>query len=89
MRTLNPTMRSATTKDLRSLPTIDLTEEELRERLRSIAENVTQNTWAKNGYLTYYDKTLCPDTSYSVREYRDRKELVKLDNGKSSLIKIL
>ena len=89
MRTLHPAMRSTTTKNLRSLPIIDLTEEELRERLRPIAEEVTKRTWAKNGYLTYYDETLCPDNSYSIHEYRDRKELVKLENGQSRLVKLL
>ncbi|MDP9075871.1 MAG: hypothetical protein M3O71_00465 [Bacteroidota bacterium] len=89
MRTLNSTMRSMTTKDLRSLPVIDLTDEELTVRLGTITEKVIENTWAKNSYLTYYDDLLCPDTTHSIHEYRDRKELVKLKNGKSHLVKIL
>jgi hypothetical protein len=89
MRTLHPTMRSTSTKDSRSIPAIDLTNEQLRERLRPIAEKAKENAWAKNSYATYYDKVLCPDPSYAIHEYRDRKELVKLENGKAHLIKIL
>jgi hypothetical protein len=89
MRTLNQTMSGTTTKDPRSLPAIGLTTEELRERLRPITEKVIENTLAKNSYLTYYDETLCPDTTYAIHEYRDRKELVKLEHGKAQLIKIL
>ncbi|GAC1315034.1 MAG: hypothetical protein NVSMB24_40370 [Mucilaginibacter sp.] len=82
-------MRSTTTKDSRSLPAIGLTTEELRERLRPITEKIIEDTWAKNSYLTYYDETLCPDTSYAIHAYRDRKVLVKLENGKAHLVKIL
>ena len=89
MRTLHQTMRSTTTTDSRSLPAIGLTTEELRERLRPITEKIIEDTWAKNSYLTYYDETLCPDTSYAIHAYRDRKELVKLENGKAHLVKIL
>ncbi len=89
MRTLHQTMRSTTTKDSRSFPAIGLTTEELRERLRPITEKIIEDTWAKNSYLTYYDETVCPDTSYAIHAYRDRKELVKLENGKAHLIKIL
>jgi hypothetical protein len=89
MRTLHQTMRGTTTKDSRSLPAIGLTTEELRARLRPITEKIIEDTWAKNSYLTYYDETLCPDTSYAIHAYRDRKELVKLENGKAHLVKIL
>ncbi|MGZ3752677.1 MAG: hypothetical protein ACXVB0_03480 [Mucilaginibacter sp.] len=89
MRTLYPTMRSTSTKDSRSIPAIDLTTEQLRERLRPIAEKAKENAWAKNSYAAYYDKALCPDPTYAIHEYRDRKELVKLENGKAHLIKIL
>lgn len=82
-------MGSTSTKDSRSIPAIDLTTEQLRERLRPIAQKAKENTWAKNSYSTYYDKALCPDATYAIHEYSDRKELVKLENGKEQLIKIL
>jgi hypothetical protein len=89
MRTLHQTMGSTTTNDPLSLPAIGLTAEELRERLQHITEKVIKDTWAKNSYLTYYDETLCPDSSYAIHAYRDRKELFKLENGEAHLIKIL
>ena len=89
MRTLHQSMGSITTNDLHSVSLFDLTEEELRERLRPTSETLKQKAFAKNSYLTYYDPLVCPDTTYAVHEYRDRKELVKLENGKSRLIRIL
>ena len=89
MRTLQQTMRSTTKKIPQSLPAIGLTTEELRERLRPIAQQAKENTWAKNSYSTYYDRALCPDTTFAIHEYRDRKELVKLEKGKFHLVKIL
>jgi hypothetical protein len=90
MRTFHQYMRGTTTKDNRSLPAIGLTTEELRERLRPTAEKAKEDAWAKNSYLTYYDKTLCPDTTYAIHEYRDRKDLVKLDeNGKAHFVKTI
>jgi hypothetical protein len=89
MRTLHQTMSSTTTNDPRSLPAIGLTTEEHRMRLQHITEKVIKDTWAKNSYLTYFDEALCPDSSYAIHEYRDRKELFKLENGKAHLVKIL
>ena len=89
MRTLYQSMSSTTASDLYSVSIFDLSEEELRERLRPTSEKIKQEAFAKNSYLTYYDPLLCPDTTYAVYEYRDRRELVKLENGKAHLVKIL
>ena len=89
MRTQHQSMSSSTTKDLRSISIFELSDEELRERLRPTSERIKQEAFAKNSYLTYYDKALCPDTTYAIHEYRDRKELVKLENGKAHLVKLL
>lgn len=89
MRTLYQSMSTSTTRDLRSIPIFELSDEELRERLRPTSEKIKQEAFAKNSYLTYYDPLVCPDTSYSIHEYRDRRELVKLENGKAHLVKIL
>ena len=89
MRTLHQTMRSTKTDDSLYLTTFGMTMAELREHLRPVGEKARENAWSKNSYITYYDETLCPDTNYAIHEYRDRKELVKLENGKSYLVKIL
>ena len=89
MRTQYQSMSSTTASHLRSVSIFDLSEEELRERLRPISEKIKKETFAKNSYLTYYDPLVCPDTAYAIHEYRDRKELVKLENGKAHLVKIL
>jgi hypothetical protein len=89
MRTLYQSMSNTTARDLHSVSIFDLSEEELRERLRPTSEKIKREAFAKNSYLTYYDPLVCPDTTYAVHEYRDRKELVKLENGKSHLVKIL
>lgn len=79
-----------TADELRHASIFELSDEELRERLRPAAEAVQRETFAKGGYLTYYDRSVCPDNSYMVHEYLDKKELVKLDgNGKSHLVKRL
>lgn len=89
MRTQYQSMSSTTASHVHSVSIFDLSEEELRERLRSTSEKIKQEAFAKNSYLTYYDPLVCPDTTYTVHEYRDRKELVKLENGKARFIKIL
>jgi len=89
MRTLQHAMRT-TAKDLRSKSVFELSAEELSERLRPTADAVKRDTFKRNGYITYFDKSVCPDTNYMVHEYRDRKELVLIDdNGKAHLVKIL
>lgn len=89
MTTLQHTMRS-TVKDNRSKSVFELSAEELSERLRPTADAVKRETFKRNGYLTYFDKAVCPDTDYMVHEYRDRKELVRIDSkGTAHLVKIL
>jgi hypothetical protein len=46
-------MSSNTIKDLRSAPIFELSDEELRERLRPAYEKIKQQAFAKNSYLTY------------------------------------
>ncbi|MBS7565638.1 hypothetical protein KHS38_14600 [Mucilaginibacter sp. Bleaf8] len=90
MKTLTNYMRTPATDNLRSKSIFELSDEELRERLRPTAEQVTQEIWAKNGYITYYDPAICPDTLHMIHEYRDRKELVRIDpSGTVHLVKIL
>jgi hypothetical protein len=89
MTTLPQIMRS-TVKDVRSKSIFELSAQELSDRLRPTADAVKRETFNRNGYLTYFDKSVCPDTSYMVHEYRDRKELVQIDDkGAAHLIKIL
>ena len=89
MKTLHQTMRS-TVKGIRSRSVFELSAQELAERLRPTADAVVRETFQRNGYLTYYDDTICPDTSYMVHEYRDRKELVQIDEqGKANFVKYL
>ncbi|QEC77288.1 hypothetical protein [Mucilaginibacter ginsenosidivorax] len=90
MRTFHQTMSNPTAIDLRSTPIFQLSDEELRERLRPTYERMKAEKFAKGGYLTYYDPTVCPNNTYAVHEYSDRKELVKLDeNGKAQYVKTL
>ena len=90
MRTQHQSMSSTTTKDLRSVPIFELSDEELRERLRPAYEKIKQEAFAKNSYLTYYDPLICPTRAHAVHEYRDRKELMWMDdNGKEHFVKTL
>jgi len=89
MRTPHQSM-SSTTRDLRSVPIFELSDEELRERLRPAYEKIKQEAFAKNSYLTYYDPLVCPTSAHAVHEYRDRKELMWIDHtGKEHFVKIL
>ena len=89
MRT-HQSMSSNTIKDLRSAPIFELSDEELRERLRPAYEKIKQQAFAKNSYLTYYDSLVCPTSAHAVHEYRDRKELIWMDhNGNEHFVKNL
>jgi hypothetical protein len=89
MTTLQQIMRS-TVKDVRSKSIFELSAQELADRLRPTSDAVMIETFNRNGYLTYFDKVICPDPSYMVHEYRNRKELVQIDDkGTAQLIKIL
>ena len=90
MRTTHHTMSSTPTSHLRSVSIFDLSQDELRERLRSTSEKIKQEAFAKNSYLPYYDPLVCPTTAHAVHEYRDRKELIWIDlNGKENFVKTL
>lgn len=89
MTTLQRTMRTLS-KDIRYKSVFELSAEELTERLRSTADALRLETFRRNGYITYYDQQVCPDTTYVVREYKDRKELVQVDNeGTARFVKTL
>lgn len=76
--------------DIREKSIFSLSPDELRQRLEATGDQVANKTLANGGYLIYHDDDICPDDDHAIREYSDRKELVKLDqNGKASLIKIL
>lgn len=90
MRTTNQIMSSATATDLRSVPIFQLSDEQLRERLKPAYEAIKKEKFAKGGYLTYYDPSVCPTTVHMVHEYRDRKELVWLnENGEAHFVRNL
>ncbi|WP_299286917.1 hypothetical protein [uncultured Mucilaginibacter sp.] len=90
MSTTHQMMSSTTTNDLRSASIFELSNEELRERLRPAYEKIKQEAFAKHSYLTYYDPLVCPTVAHAVHEYRDRKELMWMDQtGKEQFVKIL
>ena len=83
-------MSSTTTKDLRLVSIFKLSDEELRERLRPAYEAMKQKKFAKGGYITYYDRLICPTSAHMVHEYADRKELMWMDDsGKEHFVKTL
>ena len=83
-------MRTVLPNDLHSKSVFDLSEEQLRERLKPEAEAVKRKKFAKGGYFTYFDPAFCPTSSHMVHEYKDRKELIWMDdNYKEHFIKIL
>lgn len=83
-------MSSTTTNDLRSVSIFELSEDELRERLRPAYEKIKQEAFAKNSYLTYYDPLVCPTSAHAVHEYHDRKELMWMDQtGNEHFVKTL
>ena len=68
----------------------DMSQEELKELLQPVAEEVLQKKWAKNGYITYHDEALCEGPDIMIHEYKDRLELVRIEeNGNATLLKIL
>ena len=74
-------MSTITATDLDSMSIFDLSEEQLRERLRPEAEAVIRKKFAKGGYFTYFDPAVCPTTSHFLHEYSDRKELIWMDDN--------
>jgi uncharacterized protein YPO0396 len=90
MRAFHQNMSSTTTKNLRLTSVFELSDEELTERLRPIYEAMKQKKFAKGGYITYYDSSVCPTTAHAVHEYSDRKELMWMDkNYQEHFIKTL
>jgi len=90
MRTFHQTMSNSSAINLRLKPIFELSDEELRERLRPTYEAMKKEKFAKGGYLTYYDPSICPTNTHAVHEYSDRKELVKLDiDGNVQFVKNL
>ena len=81
MRTLHQTMSNPTANDLRSTPIFELSDEQLRERLRPAYDAVKQNAFAKGSYITYFDPSVCPTSDHAIHEYRDRKELIWMDDN--------
>lgn len=81
MRTFHQAMSAVTAKDLRTMPIFDLSDEQLRERLRPAYEAMKQEAFAKGNYITYSDPSVCPTDSHMVHEYRDRKELIWMDDN--------
>jgi len=89
MRTIHHPMSSSTTH-VHSVSIFDLSQEELRERLLPTSEKIKQEKFAKGGYFTYYDRSICPTTAHAIHEYRDRKELMRIDDyGKEHFVKTL
>lgn len=90
MKTLHLTMSGATTNDLRSMSIFELSDEQLRERLRPAYDDMKEQAFARGSYITYYDPSVCPSSSHAVHEYRDRKELMWMDNNyQEHFVKIL
>lgn len=68
----------------------EMTNSELQQVLLPAADAIRKRAWNKNSYISYYDETLCPGIDFLVREYSDRKELVRLnDKGEATFIRAL
>jgi len=69
-------------------PVYEMNPEELKELLQPVTYDVLQKKWEKNGYITYFDENLCESSNIMVHEFKDHRELVRIDdNGKATLIK--
>jgi hypothetical protein len=83
-------MTDLTAADLRSMDVFELTDEQLRERLRPTYEAMKHEAFTEGLYITYSDPSVCPTTSHMVHEYVDRKELIWMDdNFQEHFVKIL
>jgi len=83
-------MSTVTATDLHSTSILNLSDEQLRERLRPAYEAMKRKAFAKGSYITYSDPSVCPTTSHMVHEYSDRKELIWMDdNYQEHFVKIL
>lgn len=67
-----------------------MSEPELQQATNSAADAVRKRAWGKEGYISYFEEISCPDNNFMVREYQDRKELVRLnDKGEATFIRVL
>jgi len=77
-------MNNTAKKDVSAVSIFELTQEEFRERLKPTAEAIRKETFAKGGYLTYFDRLVCPTSAHSIHEYSDRKQLMRMDDNFNS-----
>jgi len=90
MTTFHQAMSTVTATDLDSMSIFDLSDEQLRERLRPAYDAMKLQAFAKGSYITYSDPSVCPTTSHMVHEYSDRKELIWMDDSyQEHFVKIL
>jgi hypothetical protein len=66
---------------MNELSVFKMSAEELQELLKPMADAIKEKAWSNNGYISYYDPQICPDTNFMIREYRDRKELAQLNES--------
>lgn len=63
---------------------------ELQQATTQAADAVKKRAWNKGGYISYFEQSSCPDSNFMVREYQNRKELVRLnDQGEATFIRVL
>jgi hypothetical protein len=83
-------MKTVLEKPLQEKNIFEMTLAELRQRIKPTAEKLIQEAWDKNTFISYYDEALCPGDDTLIHEYKDRKELVRVnDEGNTELIRIL
>ncbi len=63
-----------------------MTQTEFKELIRPVADEVLKDTWEKNAFITYYDENICPDTDTMIQEYKDHKELVRIDEQGNAVV---
>ena len=68
----------------------EMDDSELQQATKPAAEIIRKRAWDKGGYISYYDDSVCPGIDHVIREYRDHKELVRLNEaGDADVIKLL
>ena len=82
-------MKTLLEKPVSEKSIFDMTEAELQERIKPTADKARQAAFDKNTYLTYVDEELCPEGTM-IREYKDRKELVRFgEQGEAIIVRNL
>lgn len=67
----------------------ELTEDEIQARSEKTMRAIEQKAWAMDSYISYDDDVLCPDCHHTIHEYKDRKELIFMDDDyKQHLVKV-